>query len=80
MHDKDGSVIDALSMPREAFDNAEGLQGGNIVVPQSKIASLNINTNMYGAWLLQASFFLLLPNVNSRLLDSYISFIYSCNC
>lgn len=33
MHDKDGNVIDDMSMPREAYDNIEELEGGNIVVP-----------------------------------------------
>jgi VCBS repeat-containing protein len=33
VHDKDGAVIDALSMPRDAYDYAEDLMGGNIVVP-----------------------------------------------
>jgi hypothetical protein len=33
LHDKNGNVIDALSMPREAYDNTESLGGGNIVVP-----------------------------------------------
>jgi cysteine-rich repeat protein len=33
VHDKDGNIIDALSMPREAYDNTEYLRGGNIVVP-----------------------------------------------
>jgi VCBS repeat-containing protein len=33
VHDKDGDVINALSMLRDAYDNAETLNGGNIVVP-----------------------------------------------
>ena len=32
-HDKDGDVIPALSMGRDAVDNAETISGGNIVVP-----------------------------------------------
>jgi hypothetical protein len=34
MHDKDGNVIPALSMPRDAIDNTQPISGGNIVVPQ----------------------------------------------
>lgn len=33
VHDKDGYVIDIMSMPRDAYNNTEYLQGGNIVVP-----------------------------------------------
>jgi hypothetical protein len=33
VHDRDGYIIEALSMPREAYDNTEDLMGGNIVVP-----------------------------------------------
>lgn len=33
MHDKKGDVIPALSMPRDAPDNAVPINGGNIVVP-----------------------------------------------
>jgi hypothetical protein len=33
LHDKDGVVIPVMSMDREASNNAEDIQGDNIVVP-----------------------------------------------
>ena len=33
VHDKDGAVIDDMSMLRDATDNAVPIQGGNIVAP-----------------------------------------------
>jgi hypothetical protein len=35
IHDRDGNVIDVISMPVEAYDNAKTIRGGNIVVPHN---------------------------------------------